>query len=154
MFGTKLRGTIGNDMLTGTVNDDTIYGGAGNDFVFGGGGDDFIYGGAGNDYLYGGDGNDWIVAGAGRDQMHGGNGADAFVFFKTPYDRDTVMDFRADQGDYINFVGAISPREITYHDTDLGIVIQYGGMNGNAENHSEILLLNVHELQSNSIFIG
>lgn len=136
MRGKKIRSGSTNDILVGTANDDTIHGGGGSDL------------------LYGGDGNDVIVAGQGHDQMHGGNGADRFVFAKTNSDYDTVMDFRADQGDKIYFVGAISPREIAWFDTDLGIEINYGGLNGNAVNHSTVLLLNVHTLPSDGILIG
>jgi VCBS repeat-containing protein len=78
---------------------DVVKGGAGNDHVFGGGGNDDVQGGLGDDFIYGG---------AGADRLSGGAGADVFIFQtgdlgSTLATSDTVTDFKASQGDWLDF---------------------------------------------------
>ncbi len=66
------------------------------------GGDDYLDGGAGNDTLYGEGGNDILVIGLGADTATGGTGADVFKVTAIDTLRDTIMDFKASEGDKID----------------------------------------------------
>ncbi|NDB91486.1 MAG: hypothetical protein EB149_01635 [Thaumarchaeota archaeon] len=94
VFGTRISGTSGNDLilLSDTGNhvqakdgNDCIIGGASKDVISGGLGDDQIYAGAGNDHvtgragfdmIFGGLGNDVLSGGLGNDSVYGDNGDD------------------------------------------------------------------------------
>lgn len=117
----KIRGTIGNDILKGTVGDDEILGLAGDDrlrglsgrdrlngddgidLLRGGFGDDVMDGGKGDDTLSGGEGVDLLKGGEGNDLLDGGKGADQLVggLGDDTYIVDNVGDLlreRRDQG--------------------------------------------------------
>lgn len=105
-----LYGDAGADTMDGGDGDDWVYGGADNDVVKGGAGNDHVYGDAGNDDVQGGAGDDWVFGGAGADRLSGGTGADHFVFVdgdlgSTLATSDTVTDFKAIQGDVLDFSG-------------------------------------------------
>ncbi|RZI71328.1 MAG: hypothetical protein EOP13_18450 [Pseudomonas sp.] len=100
-------------------------------------GNDLLTGSNGNDYINGGSGDDVIVGGAGNDKLRGGAGADIFLFNRADgFDR--IVDFQ--QGvDHLEFHG-VSGREITWAATDGGVTISYGGLVGQAVDHSEIFI--------------
>jgi Ca2+-binding RTX toxin-like protein len=91
-----ISGGGGNDAVCGGAGSDTIDGGAGDDIVLGGAGNDLIRGGDGNDVLRGGWGADRLLGGSGDDILRGGRGADRFAGAPGI---DTVLDFRASEGD-------------------------------------------------------
>jgi len=85
LFGVRLEGGDGDDVILGTSLNDVIFAdggndfvaaGSGNDIVFGGAGDDLLIGNAGEDQLNGDDGNDRVLGGAGVDTLSGGLGND------------------------------------------------------------------------------
>jgi hypothetical protein len=85
LFGTRIQGDGGNDLIHGTEVKDVIYGGAGDDTIYGWGGNDEIYGewgadklyaGYGDDSVYGGDGDDYLQGDLGHDTLYGGAGND------------------------------------------------------------------------------
>ncbi|MDP2901989.1 MAG: ExeM/NucH family extracellular endonuclease [Methylovulum sp.] len=99
----------GNDVLNGSKINDVINGLLGNDEITGGSGNDTLSGDAGKDTLNGGLGNDTLIGGADQDVLKGGLGADQFMFLKvadtgtTSTTRDSIVDFKHNQGDKINF---------------------------------------------------
>jgi len=97
------------DELYGNAGDDYLHGNAGNDLLDGGAGDDYLHGGSGNDSLDGGTGNDALNAGSGRDVLTGGIGADNFVVGSG---EDIVMDFKASEGDTLEFSFDVSDAAI------------------------------------------
>jgi Ca2+-binding RTX toxin-like protein len=83
--GDLIEGLDGFDILAGRAGDDTLRGGAGadqidgelgNDILEGGADADFLDGGLGNDQLRGEDGNDTLVSSRGSDVLEGGAGRD------------------------------------------------------------------------------
>jgi hypothetical protein len=82
------------EIVTGrNKNDNKLYGGK----LYGGAGDDIINGLGGNDKLYGFAGNDTLNGGAGKDKLYGGDGQDVFVF-DAPVKKghfDHIEDFKA-----------------------------------------------------------
>lgn len=82
---------------------DTLIGSALNDILLGLGGRDVLIGGRGRDVLIGGDCDDYLSGNQGRDLLIGGDGGDTFVF-DGDFDRDTVLDFDAAEGDALQFV--------------------------------------------------
>lgn len=72
----ELRGGNGNDVLRGGQGNDRLFGDLGNDVLSGGAGDDILSGGTGNDVLSGGVGNDQLLGGDGADILHGNSGND------------------------------------------------------------------------------
>lgn len=103
----RLFGQGGSDRIAGGDGNDTIAGGWGIDTVWGGSGSDTINGDSGNDRLFGQGGFDTINGGSGDDVMTGGFGRDTFVF-SGAFDRDTITDFDATSGDYIDLSGVSS----------------------------------------------
>ncbi|MBE9637073.1 family 16 glycosylhydrolase [Salipiger mangrovisoli] len=91
-----LRGGAGSDRLLGGPGEDVLFGDAGDDILEGEAGNDWLQGGAGDDKLYGGKGDDTLDGGPGRDRYEGGEGADLFVFRLHEIDRDTIVDFGAE----------------------------------------------------------
>jgi hypothetical protein len=86
IFGVKVSGTSGNDLILlsnlgnhvqGKGGNDCIIGGAANDVISGGSGDDQIFGGSGNDQITGRADVDSIFGGIGNDRMSGGLGNDS-----------------------------------------------------------------------------
>jgi Ca2+-binding RTX toxin-like protein len=71
-----LRGGPGADQLVGgsSVFGDKLIGGPGDDILMGRAGPDLLYGGSGNDHLYGGSGNDVLRGEGGEDLLLGGSG--------------------------------------------------------------------------------
>jgi serralysin len=67
LFGNRLDGAGGNDILRGLSGDDSLLGGAGNDELLGEAGLDTLKGGAGNDVLEGGSNADVMFGEAGAD---------------------------------------------------------------------------------------
>lgn len=67
-----------------------------------------MVGGAGADSLNGGSGNDIISGGPGDDILKGGAGADVFVFNDIMDGNDTVLDFRASDGDTLDLGALLS----------------------------------------------
>lgn len=84
--------------IGGTEHKDTISGDPGVNRLFGNAGADRLFGRGGDDELTGGSQKDWLDGGAGNDALRGGRQADTFVFREG---RDTVLDFKAHQGDRI-----------------------------------------------------
>lgn len=100
-------------------------------------GNDILAGSAGNDVLRGGAGNDVLDGGTGTDRMIGGAGADTFLFHRGD-GADRIQDFRPGE-DRLMFEG-ISQREIGVYETDAGIEVRYGGLNGTASNAGVVTL--------------
>jgi len=134
----RLFGNRGNDLLDGGAGRDRLFGGNGDDDLFGGTGRDNLHGGSGNDNLFGGEdndrlfgsnGNDVLNGGTGNDILRGGNDADIFVF-ATGYDRDTVQDFDASEGDRlaINIEGIDTFEDAIGYATDVrrGVEFDFG----------------------------
>ena len=74
------------------------------------GGNDTLYGGNGNDILFGQEGNDVLVGGAGADIMYGGTGADRFIYGAITDGRDTILDFKASEGDKLDISTLLAGR--------------------------------------------
>ncbi len=105
-FGRPAPLTSEDDRYQGTQLADYVFAQLGDDIVQSLGGNDSLYGGEGRDRLDGGAGDDLLVGGADRDLLTGGFGADTFRFL-LPSDsrglaRDTILDFRASQGDQLD----------------------------------------------------
>ncbi|MEM8693760.1 MAG: CAP domain-containing protein [Pseudomonadota bacterium] len=104
----RVYGGDGNDKLLGGTENDTLDGGNGNDNVHGQQGNDVVSGGAGQDSVRGGGGNDTLEGGTGNDMLVGHAGADRFIF-KNGFDRDTIMDFDANNNaEKLDFSGVSS----------------------------------------------
>lgn len=69
VFGDRLVGGPGDDVLSGGNGPDALYGGPGNDTLLGGQAEDKLFGGPGDDKLYGGPGNDVLRGEAGEDLL-------------------------------------------------------------------------------------
>ncbi len=95
-----INGGNGADILFGGNGADIVYGGAGSDILSGDNGNDVLYGQSGSDILFGGSGNDFLSGGTGNDLLSGGNGADTFLF-RQGDGSDSILDYRANQGDRI-----------------------------------------------------
>lgn len=111
-----ITGNLAANVLKGMDGNDALFGGGGKDELFGGNGNDRLSGGYDEDSLYGGAGDDKLDGGQGVDLLVGGDGADTFFFgvgyyrlgvFDTVAGRtvqqnaDTVLDFKASEGDKI-----------------------------------------------------
>lgn len=94
----------GNDLVYGGTQHDSIFGGDGDDILFGEDGLDFLSGGDGNDTLDGGGDKDTLDGGLGDDILTGGEGRDNFLFRKTGWGQDTVLEFE-DRLDTLVFEG-------------------------------------------------
>ncbi|HEX2552890.1 MAG TPA: calcium-binding protein [Microvirga sp.] len=81
---------------------ENVGGDAGDNTLVGGDLNDALRGGRGNDILKGGEGSDTLRGDAGNDRLHGGEDADTFVF-TSGTGRDRVADFRASDGDELDF---------------------------------------------------
>lgn len=103
-----LYGGNGKDVLNGDIGNDTLYGDAAADTLNGGDGNDSLYGGSDGDFLYGGAGADVLNGGAHTDILYGGAGADVFVFRNTDTGADLIKDFRASEGDKLDFSNIIA----------------------------------------------
>ena len=92
--------------------------------------DEFVWGTAGADTLDGGAGNDWLYGGAGADTyvMRPGSGHDVIVGFET--------------GEDVLSLHNLSPRTVSVHDTDAGMLITMGGLG--AGGPESVLLWGVH----------
>lgn len=99
----RLSGLGGRDSLQGGQGRDTLDGGGGNDRLSGQDGRDRTEGGQGADTLTGGDGADMLIGGAGRDLLSGGLGADQFILRRAAHGDDVIADYRASQGDVLQF---------------------------------------------------
>lgn len=84
MFGSRMFGGAGNDLVVGSnrwdrmqggPGNDTLWGFEGRDYIRGGPGDDQIVGGGGIDNVNGNTGNDHLIY-QGADELHGGWGID------------------------------------------------------------------------------
>ena len=64
-----------------------------------------LIGDAGDDSLSGRGGDDFLAGGTGADRLEGGKGADLFVFAEVDAGRDTIIDFKAAEGDRIDLSG-------------------------------------------------
>jgi len=102
-----ISGDEGNDVLYGDGGPDTMYGGSGDDQLTGGGGPDTLYGGEGSDTLKGGGAADILVGGEGNDILIGGGGNDEFRYFTMDDARDTIVDFKPQQGDVLNIADVL-----------------------------------------------
>jgi Ca2+-binding RTX toxin-like protein len=78
-LGNHAQGRGGNDCMIGGAVTDKISGGVGDDIIYGNGGSDHITGRDGADMLFGGDGNDIVSGGPGNDSVSGDSGND-FVY--------------------------------------------------------------------------
>jgi Ca2+-binding RTX toxin-like protein len=107
------------------------------DILAGTKGADILAGSGGNDVLRGGAGNDVLDGGIGSDRMTGGAGADTFLFHRGD-GADRILDFTPGV-DQLMFEG-ISQREVALFETDAGIEVRYGGLNGTASNAGIIRL--------------
>lgn len=103
--GNIITGTSGDDYLGGTSGNDIINGLDGYNLFEAGNGHDIIIGGnIGDDEIYAEGGNDVIYGKGGFNYMQGGSGADTFVYeAATAFDdEDTILDFKANEGDKLN----------------------------------------------------
>jgi Ca2+-binding RTX toxin-like protein len=71
-----LFGQRGSDEVTGDRHNDLVRGGPGNDRTFGDSGRDAVGGGAGNDHVRGASGHDRVSGGSGHDWVDGGSNND------------------------------------------------------------------------------
>ncbi|WP_157369135.1 calcium-binding protein [Algicola sagamiensis] len=128
-------GVTGNDKLYGEDGKDRLYGDQGHDELTGGMGDDTIYGGSGNDNLYGNGGLDTLIAGAGNDildsgpgndYMNGGLGDDTYVY-QSGDGIDTIHaeGNKKSHQDKLVFGAGISPKDISYRQDGMTMVIQF-----------------------------
>ncbi len=116
----QLWGESGNDALLGRGGKDRLFGGEGDDRLLGGDGadrllglddNDLLRGESGADELSGGSGLDRLIGGSGPDELSGGGDADTFVFTDisdsgiTDLTRDTITDFKRNEGDKIDLSG-------------------------------------------------
>jgi Ca2+-binding RTX toxin-like protein len=102
-----IYGLNGDDILsaaptTENSGDNALFGGPGLDTLYGGSGKDILLGQNDNDKIYGDANDDKIYGGRGDDILSGGLGADQF-WFAPGEGTDTVMDFRASDGDFLRF---------------------------------------------------
>ncbi|RYF88687.1 MAG: calcium-binding protein, partial [Caulobacteraceae bacterium] len=124
-------GDNGNDTIDGGLGNDDVRGDDGNDVVKGGAGDDQVHGGWGDDIVAGDAGNDTIYGGMGKDSITGGAGADTFVFFanetgNTVATADTITDYKAAQGDVIQFAMDVSFTQVAEFTGSAGqLTLQY-----------------------------
>ena len=115
----ELRGGLGNNTLIGGAGDDVLFDSDSasdlRDVMYGGAGNDYMDGGYGNDELRGDIGNDTIAGGFGHDRMNGGAGADSFYHLGIfDHGSDWVQDYRAAEGDVLQFGQAVAPRGIAF----------------------------------------
>lgn len=66
-----------------------------------------LIGGIGNDLIYGDSANNYLYGMGGNDMIDGGVGNDTFIM-RLGYGRDTVSDFAAIDGDFIDFHGVFA----------------------------------------------
>lgn len=85
----QVRGSNFNDVLYANHAGSDLKGGGGNDILVGGAGSDELRGDAGNDVLFGGGGADWVLFDPSKGWVNNG-------------DRDTMLDFRLSDGDWID----------------------------------------------------
>lgn len=92
------------------------------------GGNDLLDGGVGNDTLYGEGGNDILVIGLGQDSATGGSGADIFAITKIDSLVDTIVDFKASEGDKINVADVLEGYDpLSDNIADFIHLVQNGG---------------------------
>jgi RTX calcium-binding nonapeptide repeat (4 copies) len=78
VYGARINGGEGNDVLKSAGGDDRLLGDAGGDILAGGVGDDDLAGGSGSDGLIGFEGDDILSGGPGKDALFGQKGRDSF----------------------------------------------------------------------------
>ncbi len=115
-------GTEGDDILQGTSENETAPPNIGIDGLSGRGGNDQLLGASGDDILDGGTGDDLLIGNVGSDILNGGPGNDTLIgdaldnpfrdadtfFINSPLDGvDTIVDYRATDGDVININNAV-----------------------------------------------
>jgi len=93
---------------TGNELDNRIAGNDGSNLLIGGGGDDTLYGGRSADRLKGSADRDDLEGGKGKDKLTGGGGNDEFVFRALQDGRDTITDFRQENGNNDRFLIDVS----------------------------------------------
>ena len=95
--------TTGNQVKRADIDDRGRDNEVHDNLVIGTSGNDSLKGGLGDDTLQGGAGNDTLIGGVGRETLYGEAGADTFVFRSalSAANIDTIMDFRASEGDKI-----------------------------------------------------
>lgn len=126
----------------------TVVGTTGSDVLFGGIGSDRLNGGYGNDTLSGGAGNDILVGERDDDLLIGGQGADTFQYLDPRFDRDTIADFSASEGDRIDLsalnIGEFSQiqRFISQVGPDAVIAFKY---------FNEVQSITIQNLQASSL---
>jgi hypothetical protein len=117
-YGTEVRGSAHDDVVSGTETNDDLVGNAGDDRIDGRGGADQLSadpsapGVTGDDTLEGGPGDDFLTAHAGRDTLSGGDG------------RDTVWATRGGPSEVHG--GAGDDRLAVWFPTDPGFVLDGG----------------------------
>jgi len=92
-------------------------------------GSDWLEGGAGNDRLEAGGGEDTLIGGEGHDVMVGGAGADIFRFSDGDSGIDTIKDFKAGEGDRLDFSGMSGLAtfdDLSITMTTSGAIVSYG----------------------------
>ncbi len=115
MAGVKVSLATDGEQATGGGGKDTLIsienlqGSSFDDVLTGDDGKNILIGGDGADTLDGGRGKDVLMGGAGADKLTGGAGADTFLFTSvsdsTLSKADTILDFRAKEGDIIDLSG-------------------------------------------------
>lgn len=113
-----IDGFDGADVIRTGDGFDYVLGGDGNDVIVNSGGADTAYAGAGNDVLIstgqgslvaGGDGNDLLRVSESGNSLQGGEGSDYFIIECA--EGTEVLDFSADDGDKITFLGQFESQE-------------------------------------------
>ena len=92
----------------GNELDNRIAGNDGSNLLIGGRGDDALHGGRSADRLKGGADRDDLEGDKGKDKLTGGGGNDEFVFRALQDGRDTITDFRHENGNNDRFLIDVS----------------------------------------------
>jgi len=108
------QGTNRDDEINGLANvvyGDKLLGLEGHDVIHGHQGNDELQGGSGNDTLYGGEGNDVLIGGAGDDFLNGDSGNNVYVF--GPDDgKDFIAEDTKQGTGSIKFINGITANDV------------------------------------------
>ena len=95
---------------------------------------------------------DTIQGGVGHDFLVGNGGADLFLFQRTDGPaQDLIYDFQSGV-DKLGFAD-FSPKEISWHDTPIGLQFDFGGFGGQGANHGSVVLYHVHEIAPSDLVL-
>ncbi|CAA9405198.1 MAG: Alkaline phosphatase, partial [uncultured Rubrobacteraceae bacterium] len=90
--GGRCVGTDRPDLMRGTGENDEIYGRDGGDTLKGFGKFDRLFGQDGDDTLFGGLNGNNLSGGRGDDELHGGGAYDFYLFGRSDWGQDTIID--------------------------------------------------------------